>query len=133
MIVTLLSPEKSLYLGLKVEILIKISLDYPFMAPRMIILTPIKHLRVSPRDGHLNIRALDVDWHPVIKLAYIAYKASDELFCTPTNIQVSEAMTSGQSSELIDIANRSLDEYSDVVAKHSQSIINKEVPMRSIW
>ena len=134
LLMTIKSPKDSLYLGLKIECLISIPSEYPFKPPMFRCITPIRHMLVSSTTGALYIGILEINaWSPGISLAEVAKDAEEYLFQTPTRDQVDIAARYILNPEMLDVARRSLDEYSAMVKHQSQAIINKEVPMRSIW
>ena len=134
LLMTIKSPEDSLYLGLKIECLVNVPSEYPFKAPKFRFLTPIKHMLVSPTTGSPCISILDRDvWSPATTLVMIAKHVEEHLFQTPTRDQVDQASCYTIDPELLDMARGSLDQYSAVVKHHSQAIINKNVAVRSIW
>ena len=132
---TIKSPEDSVYLGLKIEFHVDLPIEYPFKSPKVRLLTPIRHMLISPKTGVFCISILEVyNWSPAFTITQIAIHAEQELLQTPIHDHVENASYCiNADTELIEVARKSLDEYSAIVIKHSLSIINKEVPMRSIW
>ena len=131
---TIGSPDDSIYLGLKIECLVKVHMDYPFKPPMIKILTPIKHLFVSPRTGVFSCDILDGGmWSPAIVITEIARLLELNLFQVQLKDHIEHMLCYGTDNELMKVARQSLDEYLALVRHHSQSIINKDVAIRSLW
>ena len=131
---TIPSPDDSIYLGLKIECLVKVHMDYPFKPPTIKILTPIKHLLISPRTGVFSCDILDGGmWSPAIVITKIATILEENLLHEQLKDHVEHMLCYGTDNELMKVARQSLDEYLALIRYHSQSIINKEVPIRSLW
>lgn len=134
LLMTIKSPDDLLYLGMRIEILLHIPIEYPFNPPKVTILTKIRHLKISPTTGAVNIKIIhDSTWSPALTLHNIATLLCDDIFKYPTIDSIECASHCCRfDGDLIDVAKRSIPEYCDIVKCRSRDVISGKIKNRPL-